>query len=77
MLFVAKLNVLREFDGAGAVNSDGGAAHVGLPRVGAALAPAARRLLSAERAAHLRAVRWNVHVHNAAVRSVRTDPLRT
>lgn len=66
-LFVSELDVLCELDSAGVVDGDGGAAHVALPGVGAALAAAARGLLAAERAAHLRAVRRDVHVHDAAV----------
>lgn len=74
-LLVAKLDVLRQLDGPGVVDGDGGAAHIVLPWVWAALATAARRLLAAERAAYFRAVRRNVHVHNAAVGAVRADPL--
>lgn len=76
MRCLIKLDALRELDGAGVVDGDGGAAHVRLPRVGAALAAAARRLLAAERAAHLRAVGRDVHVHDAAVGAVRPDPLQ-
>lgn len=75
-LLISELDVLREFDGAGVVDGDGGAAHVALPGVRAALAAAARGLLAAERAAHLRAVGGDVHVHDAAVRPVRADPLQ-
>lgn len=74
-LFLTKLNVLCQFDGSGVVDSDGGSSHVVFPGVGATLATAASSLLSAERTAHLRTVRWDIHVHDTAVRPVGTDPL--
>src|SRR5688572_24464567 len=49
----------------------GRAAHVGLPRIGARLAPASGFLLSAERAADLRAARPDVDVDDAAVAAAR------
>ena len=57
------------------VDGAGGPLHVLLPRVGPGLAPATRRLLAAERAADLRARGRDVHVHDAAVRTLRAHPL--
>ena len=61
--------LLRVVDGAG------GAPHVLLPGIGAGLAAAARRLLAAESTADFRTGSRDVHVDDAAVRTLGTDPL--
>jgi len=47
------------------------AAHIGLPRIRAALAPAAGFFLAAKGAADFRARRANIHIGNAAIRARR------
>src|SRR5688500_3282704 len=62
-----ELDPLRERQVARVIDRVGLAAHVGLPRVGAGLAAAARVFLAAEGAADLRARGTDVHVGDAAV----------
>src|SRR5262245_34568765 len=64
-------DALRERQLAAVVDRVGRAAHVGLPCIGARLAPAAGFLLAAERAADLRAAGPDVHVDDAAVAAAR------
>ncbi len=71
-----KLDTLRKRQILAVVDGAGGPPHVLLPRVRAGLPAAAGRLLAAERAADLRPGSRDVHVHDAAVRSFRTDPLQ-
>ena len=71
-----ELDALRERQVVGIVDGAGHAAHVGLPRIAARFAAAARFLFAAERAADLRAARADVHVHDAAIRTGRRrEPL--
>src|SRR5439155_174267 len=64
---------LRERHVSGAVDRRGHAAHVGLPRVAAALASAAGVLFAAERATDFRAAGPGVHVGESAVATARTE----
>jgi hypothetical protein len=58
---------------AAVVDRIGLAAHVGLPGVGAAFAPAAGLLLATERAADLRTAGADVHVGDAAIATGRAQ----
>ena len=64
---MSKLHALRQRQGRAVVDGVGGAAHIGLPGVGAGLAAAAGFLLAAEGAADLGAGRADVDVGDAAV----------
>src|SRR3546814_17280836 len=55
----------------GVVDGVGGAAHIGLPRVGAGFAAAAGFLLAAEGAADLGPARADIHVDDAAFAAYR------
>src|SRR5688572_24504237 len=66
-------HALGQRQGGGVFDGVGGAAHVGLPAVGAGLAPAAGLLLAAEGAADLSAARTDVDVGDAAVRARARD----
>ena len=66
-------DALGQRQGRAVVHGVGGAAHVGLPAVGAGLAAAAGLLLAAERAADLGARGADVDVGDAAVGALRRD----
>src|SRR6266567_4368024 len=67
LLFNIEPYALRERKLRPEIDSISGATHVGLPRVGAGLAPAARLLFAAKGAADLGSRRPNVHVGDAAI----------
>lgn len=75
-LFVSKLDVLCQFYSSRVINGDGRPPHVILPRIRTALSTASRGLFSSKGSANFCTIRGDIDVDNAAVGSVRTDPLK-